>query len=479
MTQLTPNGIKFKDEDQEQTKAVCSVDGVGPDSSGNIPVNFSSINTDLTDLENRLDNIGDGASSYTLSATPNPVDEGVSVTITLDTTNVFQGEEIPYTITPNGASLTDDFVSPIASTGHFKIENDTADLGLAIKEDDLTESSPESFTLTVNAGNNPYITVNINDTSQTPVPTYSLSASPNPASENQTVTVTLSTTNVSNGTYVPYTISTSGLSLTQDFTSTVASTGNFQVYNNQATRTFPLKQDELTESSPESFTLTLNAGNNPYVTVNVTDSSQTPVDSPYGTAPAMISIITGQRYIPPHGPVGTREIIPNAHSDQAEEGTGMKFSLWFMNGLLGTGEDPPYGTTINWSVVGHNGFNTSDFTWNSTRLSDYNSSLDGTLKDPPGTYIYPFGTFYPGVSSGTAEVVPTTFGFGGPPFPSASVNLQLSVDNIPESGEYLTFTFSNIPGNGDTTQSTIYYVFDPLTFSDLYWGTFTGPIVGM
>ena len=127
--------------------------------------------------------------------------------------------------------------------------------------------------------------------------------------------------------------------------------------------------------------------------------------------------------------------------------------------------------------MGHNGFNTSDFTWNSTRLSDYNSSLDGTLIDP-GRYIYPFGTFYPGVSSGTAEVVPTSI-MGGTPFPSASVNLQLSVDNIPESGEYLTFTFSNIPGNGDTTQSTIYYVFDPLTFSDLYWGTFTGPNVGM
>ena len=298
MTQLTPNGIKFKDEDQEQTKAICSVDGVTADSNGNIPVDFTSITTTLDDLENRLDNIGDGASSYTLSATPNPVNEGVSVTITLDTTNVFPGEEIPYTITPNGVSLTDDFVSPIASTGHFKIENDTADLVLAIKEDDLTESSPESFTLTLNAGNNPYITVNINDTSQTPVPTYNLSASPNPASENQTVTVTLSTTNVANGTYVPYTISTSGISLTQDFTSTVASTGNFQVYNNQATRTFPLKQDELTENASESFTLTLNAGNNPAVTVNVNDTSQTPTSIdilPYLTVRSM-SLSNFQEY---------------------------------------------------------------------------------------------------------------------------------------------------------------------------------------
>ena len=298
MTQLTPNGIKFKDEDQEQTKAVCSVDSVGPDANGNIPVNFSSITTDLTDLEERLDAIGDGQPSYTLEATPNPVGEGVSVTITLRTTNVFQGEEIPYIITPNGISLTDDFVSPIPSTGHFKIENDRADLVLAIKADQLTESSPESFTLTIDTGTRPSITINVNDTSKTPVPTYTLEASPNPVAENETVTITLRTTNVANGTYVPYTITTSGISLTQDFTSTVASTGNFQVYSNQATRTFSLKQDELTENASESFTLTVNAGNNPALTVNVNDTSQTPTSIdilPYLTVRSM-SLSNFQEY---------------------------------------------------------------------------------------------------------------------------------------------------------------------------------------
>tara|TARA_Y100000287_G_scaffold71021_1_gene56310 strand:+ start:4643 stop:6034 length:1392 start_codon:yes stop_codon:yes gene_type:complete len=433
MTQLTPNGIKFKDEDQEQTKAVCSVDGVGPDSSGNIPVNFSSINTDLTDLENRLDNIGDGASSYTLSATPNPVDEGVSVTITLDTTNVFQGEEIPYTITPNGVSLTDDFVSPIASTGHFKIENDTADLVLAIKEDDLTESSPESFTLTVNAGNNPYITVNINDTSQTPVPTYSLLASPNPASENQTVTVTLSTTNVSNGTYVPYTISTSGLSLTQDFTSTVASTGNFQVYNNQATRTFTLKEDNLTEPTPESFTLTVNAGNNPTVTVGVSDSSQTPnVTTNYS--------FSWQSYTETFAGWQSAEWTSNGvqypghEGVVAEQGHQYGWDGYLTISLIASDgyNIPPVGTILNWRIEPEGGFGVNDFTWQDTADDIRNGAIyDG----------FPFETIYPGALSGTLTVK----AFGHPTYtghPWVRIKFFITVDNIPESGEAFTFYLS-------------------------------------
>ena len=444
MTQLTPNGIKFKDEDQEQTKAVCSVDSVGPDSSGNIPVNFSSINTDLTDLENRLDNIGDGASSYTLSATPNPVDEGVSVTITLDTTNVFQGEEIPYTITPNGVDLTDDFVSPIASTGHFKIENDTADLVLAIKEDDLTESSPESFTLTVNAGTNPSITININDTSQTLVPTYNLSATPNPASENQTVTVTLSTTNVSNGTYVPYTISTSGISLTQDFTSTVASTGNFQVYNNQATRTFTLKEDDLTESTPESFTLTVNAGNSPFVSVNVNDTSQTPASSVSINAFLSGYRDQGQNASTTLWPSGSIS-APYGTITQIEENLFIGFQFSFYPNPF-----PPAGTVMNWTITGHNGFNTSDYNYTASGMPNAHPDLGS-----------------PGISSGTVTVVETTSMFMTGTYLSAGVTLLIWSDNISESGESFTITFSNIPNSPNISKTV--HVFDPMTSTDISW----------
>jgi len=438
MTQLTPNGIKFKDEDQEQTKAVCSVDLVGPDANGNIPVNFSSITTDLTDLEERLDAIGDGQPSYTLEATPNPVGEGVSVTITLRTTNVFQGEEIPYIITPNGISLTDDFVSPIPSTGHFKIENDRADLVLAIKADQLTESSPESFTLTIDTGSRPSITINVNDTSKTPVPTYTLEASPNPAAENQTVTITLRTTNVANGTYVPYTISTSGISLTQDFTSTVASTGNFQVYNNQATRTFPLKQDELTENASESFTLTANVGNNPFVSVSVNDTSQTPESSV-----SVNTFLSGYRAGNYSGP--TLWPSSSASGTQTEENLFISFELSFYPDPV-----PPVGTVMNWSIVGHNGFNTSDYNYTATGMPSADPNLGS-----------------PGISSGTVSVVEITSAFFNITYRNAGVTLLIWNDNISENGESFTITFSNIP-NSPNISKTI-YVYDPLKSTDIFW----------
>ena len=170
-TQLTSNGIKFGNIEKEQTKAFLTVDSIGPDANGNIPLDLTSITDSLDDLEQRLIDLQNGASTYTLVATPsttNPIGEGTVFTITLNTTNVFNGEEIPYTITTDGVSLTDDFNSPVASSGYFKVENNTASWQVTIKSDELTEPSSESFTLTLNAGDNPSVTVNVNDTSTTP-----------------------------------------------------------------------------------------------------------------------------------------------------------------------------------------------------------------------------------------------------------------------------------------------------------------------
>ena len=170
-TQLTSNGIKFGNIEKEQTKAFLTVDSIGPDANGNIPLDLTSITDSLDDLEQRLIDLQNGASTYTLVATPdatNPIGEGTLFTITLNTTNVFNGEEIPYTITTDGVSLTDDFNSPVASSGYFKVENNTASWQVTIKSDELTEPSSESFTLTLNAGDNPSETVNVNDTSTTP-----------------------------------------------------------------------------------------------------------------------------------------------------------------------------------------------------------------------------------------------------------------------------------------------------------------------
>ena len=74
----------------------------------------------------------------------------------------------------------------------------------------------------------------------------------NEGGEGASVTFTLTTTNVSNGTLVPYTIT--GISAA-DITSG-SLTGNFTVNNNTATVTITATADQLTEGA-ETATLTL------------------------------------------------------------------------------------------------------------------------------------------------------------------------------------------------------------------------------
>ena len=89
----------------------------------------------------------------------------------------------------------------------------------------------------------------------TPEPTFALGSSSASINEGDAVTFTLTTTQVSNGTAVPYTIT--GI---QSADLSVGSlTGNFTVNNNTATNAFTLSADATTEGS-ETLTLALDNG---------------------------------------------------------------------------------------------------------------------------------------------------------------------------------------------------------------------------
>jgi hypothetical protein len=97
-------------------------------------------------------------------------------------------------------------------------------------------------------------------------PTYAIGRSLSAVDEGSSVTFTLSTTNVANGTLVPYTIS--GISA-NDVTSGTLS-GSFTVSNGLATATITMSADQLTEGA-ETATLTLNnAAASNFVVVNDT-----------------------------------------------------------------------------------------------------------------------------------------------------------------------------------------------------------------
>ena len=434
-TQITPTGIKFDGYDDEQTKPICSVGLVEPDESGNISLDLSSIQSEIDLLESEVASLEQNANLFKtliLEQSKTTVNEGDPVTITLITTNVFNGGRIPYTITTNGIDLNNDFTSPVSANGNFEIQNNSDSLTLTIKEDFLTENLPESFTLTLNAGDNPSVTVNVIDTSQTLEPTYSLNASPNPVTEHESVTVTLSTTDVDDGTYVPYTIHTSVLNLTEDFTSIVSSTGNFQVYGNQATKIFTLKQDDLTERLAESFTITVNAGTNPSVTVNVTDTSKTPETILY-------THVYGKR-------LGWFNDYKYSVSDShVEEYLSIWFRLFRDNGPFAD-QMPPVGTTVNWTVTPIGDFTADDFTKYASQDSDFTpGALSGTSVVSYGRYSWNADTLY----------LDVTFRLVGE-------------DTWNETGEGFTITFSNIPNHPNISKTI--YVFDPYTENDIVWG---------
>jgi hypothetical protein len=139
--------------------------------------------------------------------------------------------------------------------------------------DDLLEQSPNDPTL-VNTD------VVLGGTPQ-PVPTYALTAAPiavNETAPTNVVTVTLTTTNVANGTVLPYTIAGAGITV-GDFVGRAALTGNLTVNNNTATLNLTTAADALTEGA-ETFTVALGGGLATSNAVVINDTSQTPGGAP-------------------------------------------------------------------------------------------------------------------------------------------------------------------------------------------------------
>ena len=185
--------------------------------------------------------------SYTLSRSATTVDEGNSVTITL-TTNVPNGTVIPYTI--SGTNITSADISGASLTGNFTISGGTASVTLNISADYATEGN-ETFTLALNNGA-ASIAVTIIDTTLTP--TYSLSRSAASVTEGNSFTITLNTTNLPNGTLVPYTIS--GTGITSADIGGASLTGNFTIIGSTASLVINTTWDYVTEGT-ETLTVTI------------------------------------------------------------------------------------------------------------------------------------------------------------------------------------------------------------------------------
>ena len=221
--------------------------------------------------------------TYTLTASATSVNEGGTVTFSIDTSDVPVGTNIAYAIT--GVSVAD--ISLGSLTGNFVVTADgSADLPITITNDALSEGT-ETLTLTL-TGKGLSKAVTINDTSLTPtynVGWYSNSTGTTAitnANEGSTAYLVVKTTNVANGTVLPVTLSGTGVNAS-DF-STGAMTGNITINNNIGYLTYTLANDLTTEGA-ETITATVKSGSTTVGTntLVINDTSKTPVSTGIAT----------------------------------------------------------------------------------------------------------------------------------------------------------------------------------------------------
>lgn len=226
--------------------------------------------------------------TYSLAASPTTVNEGSSVTFTASTTNVAQGTTLYFRAVgvPSGSSAgpNDGDYSP--TTGSDTVDsNGQATFTTTITADQTTEGT-ETFRgqLFTDSGYSTQVgsdaVVTISDTSTTPVPSYAVSA---PASINEGVagTITVSTSNVTNGTDLYWSVSTGDTPT--DFATSSAS-GEVEITNNTGQFDVTPTADQTTEGA-ETATVRIRTGSQAGSivatdTFTINDTSTTPDTTP-------------------------------------------------------------------------------------------------------------------------------------------------------------------------------------------------------
>ena len=221
--------------------------------------------------------------TYAVSANSSSVNEGSTADFTITTSNVSAGSSIAYTL--SGISSSD--ITGGALTGFATVNSSgTASLSVPIAADNLTEGT-ETLTISLQGKT---ASILINDTSKAAaVPTYNLVASVSSVNEGLVAAFNLTTTGVSPGTSVAYTIS--GVT-TSDVTGGLSGTATVDS-NGLATISVPLAADFLTEGA-ETLTVTAQ-GKSASILVN--DTSKTTLVASYALSASTSSVAEGSNAV--------------------------------------------------------------------------------------------------------------------------------------------------------------------------------------
>jgi hypothetical protein len=261
------------------------------------------------------------ATSYTLTTTPSPIDEGKIAIFNVATTNIENNTILYWRI--NNIDTSDlDFDS---ISGSFVINSGTGSFSISVASDRLLEG-PELFTVSIKTNSTLGRTVltsnviKINDifvaSEATTITGWYLTANKSSVNEGSSVIFTLDGTNLPNGSLVPFTISGTNIN-TLDFLGLASLSGNFVIQNGKGRVVINAAEDFKTEG-PETFVLSLD-GRSESIGVVLNDTALTP-------------------------PGQLAEFYVTASAASVDEGSSVTF--------ITTGINVPAGTTVPYEIYG-------------------------------------------------------------------------------------------------------------------------------
>ena len=222
-----------------------------------------------------------GLPSYTITPSAASVNEGSSVSFTVNTVNASGTLYYSTNGTANAADFTDNSL-----TGSFSLVStgSTTGVGTIVRSiaTDFDTESGEQFSITVRTGSTsgPGVTTSSNVTIGDVTPTVNVSESATSVNEGGSVTFTISGSNIPDGTYYYTIYEEDGTIASTDFNPANLN-GSFSVSNNNGSITITIAED-ITSEGPDQFKIQIRTGSisgtviaeSSAITIN--DTSRTP-----------------------------------------------------------------------------------------------------------------------------------------------------------------------------------------------------------
>ena len=206
-----------------------------------------------------------GLPSYTITPSATSVNEGSSVSFTVNTVNVTGPLYYSTNGTANAADFTDNSL-----TGSFSLVStgSTTGVGTIVRSiaTDFDTESGEQFSITVRTGSTsgPGVTTSSNVTIGDVTPTVNVSESATSVDEGGSVTFTISGSNIPDGNYYYTIYEEEGTIVSSDFNTSagfdpVNLEGLFSVNNNSGSITINISED-ITSEGPDKFKIQIRTG---------------------------------------------------------------------------------------------------------------------------------------------------------------------------------------------------------------------------